>query len=404
MKALFLTRWRPHAPESGAARRNAQNIAAVSGIGEVDVFSIGRREEATTAHGVRAWHHFEAAAWRDGALGMLLEADYHPLTDAARHPEAERLLVSLLAEEAYDVAVVEELALASHIPSIGAAGVPVVFDAHNVEARLRADLARAAPASPRERLKRRVLDARLTAIERRAVGSAALVLACSDADANHLVRLDRPSAPVVTVPNAVDTRGRRRGAPPAAGDPLRIVCTASFGYRPNVAAALELARDVLPALAAAGAPARLALVGREPPPELLGIAARDPAVEVTGAVPSVERWLTGGAMMALPIRSGSGMRRKILEAFAAGCPVVTTAKGLEGINAKDGVHVRLADTVAEFRDAILALHRDPAAWRAQTAAAFDLVERRYSWEAAAVILRRALDAHLGLPARARSAA
>ncbi len=104
----------------------------------------------------------------------------------------------------------------------------------------------------------------------------------------------------------------------------------SFGYRPNVDAAFELAEEVLPALRRLGARARLTLVGRGPTPEMERLAAEDPDIVVTGSVPSMLPFLSRPCLMPVPLRHGSGTRLKVLEAFAAGYAVVSTAKGVAG--------------------------------------------------------------------------
>jgi len=107
-------------------------------------------------------------------------------------------------------------------------------------------------------------------------------------------------------------------------------------------------------------------------------------------VDSIVPYLSAAAIMALPIMIGSGTRFKILEAFAAECPVVSTRKGAEGIDAEDGTHLLLRETPEAFADAILGLRADPPTTARMTAAAFALVRNRYSWEAAGRDIARSL--------------
>jgi hypothetical protein len=178
MRSLFVTRWRPHRPDGGAQLRNAQNIAALAGLGDVDVLSIGREETLEPVAGIGVWRHVR----RCPTGAALLRPGYHPLVDPYRTPEAARCLEGLLAR-GYDLAVIEEISLARHVAPLRAAGIRVVFDAHNVEAQLRADLGAGAAASWLARLRRRVLSRRLARIERDAVAAADLVWACSAVDA-----------------------------------------------------------------------------------------------------------------------------------------------------------------------------------------------------------------------------
>jgi glycosyltransferase involved in cell wall biosynthesis len=76
------------------------------------------------------------------------------------------------------------------------------------------------------------------------------------------------------------------------------------------------------------------------------------------------------------------MRVKILEAFARGIPVVSTRIGVEGIDARDQVHLLVADEPAQFADAVLRLLRDPALAARLASAGRQLVEQVYDWRSA----------------------
>ncbi len=96
-----------------------------------------------------------------------------------------------------------------------------------------------------------------------------------------------------------------------------------------------------------------------------------------------------------PLRIGSGTRLKILESMALGTPVVATAVGVEGIDAKDGHHLRIADTPDAFAGAVLALLADSDSRREIASAAREFVESGYDWgrigDAASESIARAID-------------
>ena len=94
-----------------------------------------------------------------------------------------------------------------------------------------------------------------------------------------------------------------------------------------------------------------------------------------------------GSVMAVPLTVGSGSRFKILEGFALGAPVVSTAKGMEGLAASPGEHYLPAETPAEFAAAILGLVRSRRRRDALTSAAWRLVRDRYSVPALSDTLR-----------------
>lgn len=401
MRTLFVTRWSPLRSDGGAAMRNAQNIAALSVLGPVDVLSIGGEEENEEAPVIEVWQHFVRQSFPSMPRGAwLMRSGYHPLVDSYDHPEAEAWLAQRLLNTHYDVAVVEEISLARYISCLRKADVRIIYDAHNVEAQLRVDLSTGG-GPIRERLRNMLFDWRLRKIEGGAMAGADLVWACSDLDAEVLRRLHDAATPIAVVPNAVDVdayASARHGqdATPDPEAPVELLYMGSFGYRPNVDAALELAEEVLPAMRGLGARARLTLVGREPTPEMERIAADDPDIVVTGPVPSMLSFLSRPSLMPVPLRHGSGTRLKVLEAFAAGCAVVSTAKGVEGIALQDGVEARIAETPQAFAEQLLFLWRNASARRAQVTAAATLVKERYSWAVAGEQARRSLNCIQGL--------
>ena len=86
--------------------------------------------------------------------------------------------------------------------------------------------------------------------------------------------------------------------------------------------------------------------------------ALDGSVRLTGRVDDVRVPVAEATLCVVPIRQGSGTRLKILEAMALGTPVVSTSKGVEGLNVQDGEHFSCADTPADFAQATLALLAD----------------------------------------------
>ncbi|MFW6074697.1 MAG: glycosyltransferase, partial [Chloroflexota bacterium] len=114
-------------------------------------------------------------------------------------------------------------------------------------------------------------------------------------------------------------------------------------------------------------------------------------VGVAGRVDDVGPYLASAQVAVVPLHSGSGTRLKILDAFAAGVPVVSTTVGAEGINGIDGEHLLIADSAAGFAAAVLKLLREPALRTALTTNARELVERQYTWNAAGSALLHAHD-------------
>ena len=151
----------------------------------------------------------------------------------------------------------------------------------------------------------------------------------------------------------------------------------SFRHDPNRAALDWFVHQVLPLIVAREPRARLAVVGSDPPPAhtYADYAAN---LEMMGTVADIRDPLERFAVFVCPVLSGSGVRVKLLEAFAAGIPVVSTAIGAEGLAAGDGRFCALADSPEDFAARVTALFADPAKAAAMAARARAEVEANWA--------------------------
>jgi GT2 family glycosyltransferase/glycosyltransferase involved in cell wall biosynthesis len=135
--------------------------------------------------------------------------------------------------------------------------------------------------------------------------------------------------------------------PGGARKPFTMLFLGSFRHTPNRVALEWFSRHVLPLIVAKVPQARLLVAGSDPPQRH---AFADPAnaVELLGFVDDVQPLFSGCALFVCPIRSGSGVRVKLLEAFASGIPVVSTYLGAEGLARRDGEFCALADEPEGF--------------------------------------------------------
>ena len=115
-----------------------------------------------------------------------------------------------------------------------------------------------------------------------------------------------------------------------------------------------------------------------------------PNVIVTGTVPDVRPWLHNAQLTIVPLRIGGGTRLKIYEAMAAGAPVVSTTIGAEGLDARHGENILIADTPESFASECLRLLKNADERKAMSDTALKLVTDHYSWEAATRIFERCI--------------
>jgi len=245
---------------------------------------------------------------------------------------------------------------------------------HNVEFQRIADQVPELGKTARQRIKRLEVDL-ANACDR--------VITVSNRDRRDLVSAGVRDALVHTVPHGVDLERFENARPvdlrakydiPA--EHAVIVYHGIYSYPPNLEAVEELAHVLLPGLRRAGHPASVVAFGPLPPEKNL------PGVMFAGAVDDLAGHLQGGDIAVIPLRQGGGTRMKILDDFAARVPVVTTHKGMEGIDVEHAKHLLIIDDPDDMADAVAGLLDDPHARQALTEAAAQWVSR-FDWRAIA---------------------
>jgi GT2 family glycosyltransferase/glycosyltransferase involved in cell wall biosynthesis len=168
---------------------------------------------------------------------------------------------------------------------------------------------------------------------------------------------------------------------PCGREPLTMLFLGSFRHDPNRFAMDWFVNEVMPIILARQPDARLMVAGSDPPPahaysDFAG------ALRLLGYVEDVREPLGRYSVFVCPILSGSGVRVKLLEAYAAGMPVVSTHVGAEGLAGKDGEFCALADDPQGFAERVLAIFENPPAAAEMAARARREVEM--NWDMAAI--------------------
>jgi sugar transferase (PEP-CTERM/EpsH1 system associated) len=285
-------------------------------------------------------------------------------------------LFRLLSEERY-VIHVDHLQMAQFLDE--EVKETVVLDNHNIEHRIPKRIAETDGGNPFVRWYARTEWPRLRAFEQSACRRADMVLAVSEEDAEGLRALvpDRADR-VKAVPIGVDTDyfavAERKP------ESKTLLSIGTMYWPPNVDSMLYFHSEIWPKVKARVPEAQLNIVGARPTTAIRALGETDSAITVTGSVPDVRPYGADCGAFIVPLRSGSGMRVKILNALAMGLPAVSTTVGAEGIEITDGENILLADTPEAFADATVRLLTEPGLSARLGAAGRRLMEERYSWD------------------------
>jgi glycosyltransferase involved in cell wall biosynthesis/O-antigen/teichoic acid export membrane protein len=289
-------------------------------------------------------------------------------------PAYRERLRRVLAEWQPDIAQIEYTVMGTYLRDLEAAGVPIVLVEPDPASHAALDLQRV---SRRNRVLRRLDVLAWKQFEPSVLHRVDAAVVYTERDAR-LLAAHTPRGVLSCIPfgtdfveRFTDANGRVDGAD--------VLFFGSFVHFPNVDAARRLKNAIFPRVRARHPRSSLYIVGENPPSEFEAV--EDGAVVVTGRVPDLEPYFARAAVVAVPLRLGSGMRVKVLEALAAGKPVVASPLSIEGLGVVDGEQLLTAETDDEFAERISLVLADDGLRARLGADARAWAERNLTWEA-----------------------
>lgn len=199
-------------------------------------------------------------------------------------------------------------------------------------------------------------------------------LVISEPDQQAIIHPQRDTIRIV--PNGVD----HQFFSPSEQTPRRydIVFTGNMSYTPNIEGAIWLAHEVMPQVRLQIPGATLLLAGASPARAVRRLASD--VITVTGWMPDIREAYRQARVFVAPMRSGSGLQNKLLEAMAMQLPCVTTSLANASLLAQNGTEIIVADEAESMASALVQLLHNSSFAAAIAEAGHHSVKQRFDWD------------------------
>ncbi len=285
----------------------------------------------------------------------------------------ENALIEELKTNSFDVIQIEGTfpAIYSKVIFKYAGKAKVVLRQHNVEFQIWERLAKNAR-NPLKKWYFQLLSNRLKNFESTHLNQYAALVPVTEDDGDLFKSLGC-SIPVYPSPAGIDTA---LWSPSAQSNPLALYHIGSLQWIPNVEALMWFLDDVWPLVLQKNKNIHFYVAGKSMPEHIKSLQIEN--VEMVGEVASATDFVSDKAISVVPLKSGSGIRLKILEAMSAGKAVISTTIGAQGIDYKDGTNIIIADSAETFAEAVVQLTEDQPFCQAMSKQARQLIMDHYS--------------------------
>ena len=379
-RVLVLSPEAPFPSVGGGALRTASLVHYFARRGPVDLILFQQPGEADPASAIPetvegekfvlrlSYHarHGAARIWRN--TGRALRG-IPPLMDRFRGFDRE--IAGALGGRRYRLGVIEHFWCAPYLPLLRDCCQEVWVDLHNVESVLHGRAAQVAAGLARLGFRR--FARAYEEMERELLPRFDRVLVTSAEDACAVRKL--AAAKTKIFPNTIPLHP----APVRVEEDV-IAFSGNLAYQPNMEAVRYFAGEVWPLLRAKWPALVWRIIGKNPS-AIQRFVWDAEYIQVVGPVEDAIGELARARVVVVPVQAGSGTRVKILEAWAAGAPVVSTSVGAEGLGARMGEHLLIADSPEQFSETVSALLTSQGLRRQIGAGGRKLYEERFTWEA-----------------------
>lgn len=375
---LFLVHRVPFPPNRGDRIRSYHILKFLAERANVSLATLadeplepGAREELEQLCERVAIEQVSSCRWLRAAVNLLVGGSATEGLFAST--KLRRTLDSWIRTTRYDAVVVFCSSMVQYLQLPGLKSVRATIDLVDVDSQKFLDYAR--ESSGLKKWLYRIEGHRLRTLEKSLPNRAPTITLVSEREAD-LYRTICPNDQTMALENGVDlTYYQPRDIE---AKPFHCVFVGAMDYYPNASGMKWFCRDVWPQILNRYPEATLAIVGRNPPPDVQCLT-EVRGVEVTGTVPDVRPYVARATVVVVPLKIARGVQNKILEAMAMGKPVISSPQALDGLQAQTERDLISANSADEWISQINRLFADSSLRSDLANAARKYVESRHAW-------------------------
>lgn len=380
MNILWLTAELPYPPNTGGKIVIFKRIEYISRNHKIFLFSfINNKDEVKYKKILEKYCYNVKIYNRKINLKVLIKSLFSPyMVESRTSAELKRDILQCIVENNIDIVNIEFPQVSKNIDNIHNINIPIVLNQHNIEYKALLSISKVTPNIVRkilffyESLKMKAFEKNLY---KRNIIDRYTFVSLEDKEFFQRNFISNEKKLMLT---PIGTEISTKEIKEKHNLTKNIIFVGKMNYYPNVDAVKWFVTKIWPIITNNIPDVKFYIVGKDPTEEVQKL--QNEKIIVTGTVDSIQPYLDMSDIYIIPLKSGGGVKVKLIEALGNNQLVITTSKGIEGTMIKPNEHVLLADEAQEFANKCIDALNNQNKYIDIIRNAKQLVIKEYSWQ------------------------